>query len=314
MERTLVRAVTMAAAAQHGAIAVGQLRAMGMNAAMQRRAMRSAWLRAAVPGVVVLAGSEDTWHRRLRIGLLALGDEAWVSHEAAARLHGLDRAVEAVDFSMPRRSRRSVPPLPVHTTGVVGRLDLVGVEGFRCSSATRTIIDLAATDISTVRLEAAIDSAVRLGLSAPIVLASRLAELRGPGRHGARRLDRLLVDAGGESQLERRFLALVRRAGLPRPVTQRVLRVRGRHVARVDFLFPDQRVVVEVTGRVGHSSPADRGRDAQRRNEITDLGHAVYEYTWAHVTEQPDHVATTLRARLASRDRTHKGTETATHA
>ena len=46
----------------------------------------------------VVAGSPDTWHRRLQVGLLALGGRRWVSHEAAARLHGLDRS--------PRRCRR----------------------------------------------------------------------------------------------------------------------------------------------------------------------------------------------------------------
>lgn len=314
MHTDLVAAVTALATTQHGAVSVAQLRALGLHAAMQRRAIASGWLQAAAPGVVVVAGSEDTWHRRLRIGLLALGSSAWVSHEAAAGLHGLDRAGEAVDFTVPRAGRRGSPPVPVHTTGMVGPLDVVDVDGFRCSSATRTIIDLAATDISVVRLEAAIDSSVRLGLSAPLVIVSRLAVLRGPGRHGARLLDRLLVDAGGESRLERLFLGLVRRAGIPRPVTQRVVRADGKHVARVDFLFAAHRVVVEVSGRVGHSSPADRRRDAQRRNELIDLGHAVFEYTWADVTERPDHVVATLRSRLASRDRAPSCAESATQA
>jgi very-short-patch-repair endonuclease len=92
------------------------------------------------------------------------------------------------------------------------------------------------------------------------------------------------------------------------------VRAGGQHVARVDFLFERHRVVVEVTGRVGHSSPADRRRDAQRRNELIDLGHAVFEYTWADVTERPEHVVATLRSRLASRIRAHSCVESATQA
>ena len=186
----------------------------------------------------------------------------------------------------------------MHTTTVQGPTDIVILEGFRCSSATRTVIDLAAASIPKARLEAAIDSAVRSGATAPIVLERRLTELRGSGRAGVRRLDRLLIDSGGESMLERRFLALVRRAGLARPETQVVQRRCGHHVARVDFLFRQQGVVVEVTGRLGHSTPAERGRDAQRRNELIDLGLRVYEYTWAHVTERQAWVVATLRARL----------------
>jgi very-short-patch-repair endonuclease len=88
---------------------------------------------------------------------------------------------------------------------------------------------------------------------------------------------------------------------VPRPRTQRRIRSDGRHVARVDFIYDDLRMVIEVTGRLGHSSPADRGRDAQRRNELQDLGFAVFEYTWADVTRRPAYVTTTLEARMRAR-------------
>ena len=91
--------------------------------------------------------------------------------------------------------------------------------------------------------------------------------------------------------LERRFLELVRQAGLPRPATQVVHRDGGRTFARVDFLWPELGVVVEVSGRRGHVSDAERARDAQRRNELQDVGLRVYEYTWDDVTRRPEHVA-----------------------
>lgn len=299
MHPDVVASITELARRQHGVLRTAQLRERGMTARAQRGAIDQAWLRTAGPGVVTVAGAPDTWPQRLTIGLFMLGAAAWVSHDAAGALHGLDRAVPDVEFTVPRRKRTDVGGLKVHTTTTVGPLDVVTVDGFRCSSATRTILDLAYIGTPTVRLEAAIDSAVRLGLSAPHVIASRLAELRGPGRRGARALDRLLVDSGGESRLERLFLQLVRRARLPRPATQRVMRRDGRHVARVDFLFESVGVVVEVTGRVGHSSPADRERDAQRRNELIDLGYRVYEYTWNDVRYRSDNVIASLRARLA---------------
>ncbi|CAN5536530.1 hypothetical protein BH24ACT5_BH24ACT5_28690 [soil metagenome] len=142
------------------------------------------------------------------------------------------------------------------------------VAGWPCTSATRTVIDLARARVGQRRLEAAIDSAVRSGRSAPLVLEQRLTELRGPGQWGARRLDDLLVDSGGHTMLERRFLELCRHHGLPRPMTQGVHRRDGRTYARVDFYFADAGVVVEVSGRQGPSSPSERARDAQRRNEL----------------------------------------------
>jgi very-short-patch-repair endonuclease len=92
---------------------------------------------------------------------------------------------------------------------------------------------------------------------------------------------------------------LVRRAGLPRPTPQVIHRRDGRTIARVDFLFEDLGVVVEVSGRKGHSSPAERARDAQRRNELQEFGRLVYEYTWEQVSGRSDWVADTLSNRLA---------------
>jgi very-short-patch-repair endonuclease len=263
----------------------------------------SGQLHPASPTVFVVCGSPQTWYRRLQIGLLALGESAWVSHEAAAALLGLDRSNEqAVEFTVPRGvRRRGVSGAIVHTTTHVGPIDVITVRGFRCASATRTVLDLAATGVTPGRLAAAIDSAMRLHLSAPLVLVERLTELRGPGRHGVRLIDTLLIDSGGETMLERCFLALVRAAGLPKPATQRRIRSDGRHVARVDFLYADLGMVIEVSGRLGHSNPDDRSRDAQRRNELQDLGYAVYEYTWADVSRRPSDVVDTLDERLKRR-------------
>lgn len=288
------------ASQQHGALADRQLRALGITARAQRTAIDRQVLQRVAPGVVVVVGSADTWYRCLQIGLLALGPSAFVSHEAAAALLGLDRFVPGrAELTVPRNHRRQrVDGVQIHTSSVIGPYDVLTVEGFPCASATRTILDLAASGAKPARLAAAMDSAIRLRLSAPVVLIERLPTVR--GQRGVRLLDELLLDSGGESMLERRFLALVREAGLTRPVTQRRIRSEGRHVARVDFLYAEQRVVVEVSGRLGHSNPEDRERDAQRRNELQDLGYRVYEYTWGHLTRRPDYVLSSLRDRLAA--------------
>jgi very-short-patch-repair endonuclease len=300
---TAYQAAVRLAGEQHGVLSVRQLRGCRLDARDVRALVASGHLDQVEPTVFVVCGSPDTWFRRLQVGLLALGDDAFVSHEAAAALLGLDRSTEsAVEFTVRRGvRRRGVTGATVHTTAHVGPVDVITVHGFRCASATRTILDLAAVGAATVRLAAALDSAMRLHLSAPLVLLERLAQLRGLGRRGVRTLDVLLLDSGGETMLERRFLELVRGADLPRPETQRRIRSNGRHVARVDFLYADLAIVVEVSGRLGHSNPMDRGRDAQRRNELQDLGYAVYEYTWGDINRRPDYVTNTLRERLARR-------------
>jgi very-short-patch-repair endonuclease len=278
-----------------------QLDQLGAGRSAVRTAVRNGWLALAAPGVYASTAAPVTVEYRRTLGLLALGPEAVVSHRAAAALHEFDRSSsDVVEFTVPRASRNTRLDMPVHSTLTLPSIDRVVVDNYPCTSATRTIIDLARLRVPRLQIEAAIDSAVRTGRSSPIVLVDRLSDLRGPGRWGARLLDDLLVDTGGHSMLERRFLQLVRRAGLPRPRTQVIHRRGGRTFARVDFLFEEAGVVVEVSGRKGHSSPSERARDAQRRNELQDAGRAVYEYTWEQVTERTEWVADTLRARLAA--------------
>lgn len=287
------------AACQDGLVTLGQMRGFGISDWQIRKMIQRGWIHRAAPSVYAVSGSPPTHRRQLRLGLLTLGPESCVAYESAAALHHLDRSdLSAVEFLVPRASRNRHSPYTVHSSTRLNRLDVVNVEGLRATSATRTILDLALARHPHVRLEAAIDSAVRLGLSSPVVIAHRLRTLRGPGRWGCRTIDRLLEDSGGHSPLERKFLSLVRRAGLPRPRTQVIHRRDGKHVARVDFLFEDQNVVIEVTGRRGHSSPAERARDAQRRNELQDLGRKVYEFTWEQITRQEAWVRQHLLAYL----------------
>ncbi len=299
MERQLITKITARAATQHGLITAAQLGELDVTRRQLRTLLDSGWLSPMAPRVYAIAGATTSIDRRLMCGLLSLGDGSVVSHEAAARLHGFDRCLaDAVEFTVLRSRRHARAPFAVHSTNKLPAIDKVKVAGFPCTSATRTIIDLARARIPTVRLEAAIDSAVRTQASSPIVIERRLKELRGPGRWGARTLDELLLDSGGHTLLERRFLGLMRAAGLPRPKTQVVHRRDSRTFARVDFIFEEHSIVVEVSGRKGHASDAERAKDAQRRNELQDVGRRVFEYTYHQVMKQPEYVVRTMRDRL----------------
>jgi very-short-patch-repair endonuclease len=248
-------------------------------------------------GVAVLrvAGSPPTWEQSLMAGLLDLGPLALVSHRSAAALMSFDSFRPGpVEFTMPRSGRGLSAHWVVHTTRHLPKVDRDQIGPFLCTSASRTIIDLARS-CSTTELERAIDAAIRDGRTSPTFLRRRLQALRGRGRYGVRRLDELLVDSGGHSALERAFLGLVRRAGLPRPHCQRIYQRDGKTIARVDFAFEPHPVVAEVSGRRGHSTAAERAKDARRRNELQSMGVIVLEFTYQDVFERPDYVLNTLR-------------------
>lgn len=284
---------------QDGLLTSAQLRTHGVSTWQQHRLDATGWIHRLAPRVYALRGSADTHRRRLRAGLLCLGDRSWISFEAAAALHGLDRSRRhCVEFTIDRGRRPPTVPFVVHTSKRLPAIDVTEVDGLRATSATRTVFDLALARAHPRRIEAAIDSAVRLQLSSPEVLGKRLAGLRGSGRWGCRTVEYMIDASGVESPLERRFLELVRAAGLPEPRLQTVFNRENTFVARVDFLFDAHAVVVEVTGKHGHTTARERQRDAQRRNELQDFGLRVFEYTYQDVMERSRWVISSLRARL----------------
>lgn len=301
MSALFLPSIAPIARSQHGLISIAQLAELGVGTRQRETLVRHGILVPEVPRVYSMVGAPRSVARDQTAGLLSLGPPAVLSFECAARVHEFDRArSDVVEFTVPRSQRSPNLGFRVHSTIVLPDIDCVTIDGWRCTSATRTIIDLAAARIGRVRLEAAIDSAIRSEASSPALLAERLDALRGPGRHGVRLLAGLLEDTGGHTMLERRFLQLMRIAGLPRPSTQVIYRRDGRPYARVDFSWEDAGIVVEVSGRKGHSSPAERARDAQRRNELQDAGRRVYEYTWEDVTTRSTMVIRTMRERYAS--------------
>ena len=251
------------------------------------------------PRTLHFAGTELDWRGRLLAGLLDLGDSALVSGRSAAALHGLDGYVEGpIELLVPRRQREMTAVGRVSSSLVINPLDRDTVDGLRVTSATRTILDLAGR-VSERELGNAIDSACRLGLSAPVALRRRLEQLGRQGRAGVASFDRVMESAGVQSWLERRFLRLLTEAGIVKPTVQRTHRKDGQHIARVDFDFEPVPVIAEVGGRRGYMSADERRRQEHRRNELQLLGKVVYFFTTEDVAEAAGYVIATIRAALA---------------
>jgi very-short-patch-repair endonuclease len=100
---------------------------------------------------------------------------------------------------------------------------------------------------------------------------------------------------GTRNDFEARFLALCRRHRLPKPEVNVFI---GSY--QVDFLWREQRVIVELDGWEGHrmrsSFEADRARDSQLRV----MGYTVVRFTWRQLTEEPAFVVATVRKLLAA--------------
>lgn len=62
--------------------------------------------------------------------------------------------------------------------------------------------------------------------------------------------------------------------------------------------FDDARLIVEIDGFAFHSAGADFQRDRTRQNALVAAGWTVLRFTWADLTERPDHVVAVIRHAL----------------
>ena len=130
------------------------------------------------------------------------------------------------------------------------------------------------------------------------------SRLRSRGRYGIPKLIAVIegieVSRGGHSWLERRFLELCARRDCPARRRNRCSPERKDHFVRVDCRFPGTPVVVELLGYRWHRTNEQLARDAARMNALVLDGFAPMQFTYAHVTTEPEWVIEQTRQALAT--------------
>ena len=287
----------------HGIITFHEAQALGMaKATLNRRVADGVFVRVA-RGVYALPGSTTRPDFILRAADRVLG--AVVSHESAAAIHGMmARRPRLNTVTVSHRRTHSLPNLKVHqSTDLVGG-HVVIANGLRVTSPVRTVIDLAAV-VSRTRLAQILDRSLSSNLVEVGDLESLFSSLARRGKPGVRRLRSLLEERVGgpivtESVLEHRLFALLVDAGLPEPVSQFRADWLKSMNGRIDFAYPEHRVVIEADSRRWHSSLDAFEVDRQRDNAAQLAGWVVLRFTWKMITDEPAAVVTTVRRALTS--------------
>jgi len=285
------------AARQHGVIAHAQLRSLGFSAAAVRHRASAGRLHALHRGVYALGRPDLSVKGRWMAAVLACGPGALLSHTSAAALHGLlSTASPTVDVTIPRRAGLSRPGISVHRSTSLDHAAFAEVHGIPCTSVSRTLLDLAAI-VNRRVLERVCDQAEVLRVLDWTAIGALLE--RAQGRPGIRRL-RLVLDALDfsegvtRSELERRFLALCRRADLPSPAVNQWLAMAGEEI-QVDFVWHRARVIAETDGFRTHGTRRAFERDRRRDRLLSLAGWTVVRFTWDDLTSDPKHVTAVLR-------------------
>jgi very-short-patch-repair endonuclease len=242
-------------------------------------------------GIYAVGRPELSRHGRWLAAVLSCGPTAVLSHRGAAALWEI-RPEESgkIEVTVSTRVRRRRPGVAVHCRALEPS-ERTSRDRIPVTTAQRTLLDLATT-LSRRQLEAAINEADKLDLIDPDSLRAALDGYSGrPGVAALRAiLDRHTFRLT-DSDLERRFIAIVARAGLSIPETGR--QING---FKVDFHWPDLGLVVETDGLRYHRTPGQQARDRVRDNAHVAAGLTLLRFTNAQVRYEPDQVQATLLA------------------
>jgi very-short-patch-repair endonuclease len=273
------------ARAQHDVITHTQLRELGYTIEAIRHRLRSGRLFVLWPGVYAVGRPNVTRLGRWKAATLACGPQSALCGESGAALLNLrPRERPAIEIAVPERTRRSLRGIEVRR----GR-DLADhvtrVHDIPVCSTPLLLVQLSAR-LGRDSIEEAINRADKLDLIDPETLRTSLEALR--GRPGVARLRGILDRATfrlSDSQLERRFRPIARRAGLPAPEMGEW--VNG---VKVDFWWPALNLVVETDGLRFHRTPITQTRDLRRDHAHDRAGTWHLRFSHAQIAYEPGYV------------------------
>jgi very-short-patch-repair endonuclease len=277
---------------QHGVVARRQLLELGFSAHSIKHRVINGRLHPVARGVYAVGRPRLTLHGRWMAAVLSCGPKAVLSHESAAALWEI-RPVTSneIEVSVPAWVARRQRGIVVHRRTVLAAAGVTRLHAIPVTTTICTLVDIA-TCLERSDLEAAINEADKRDLTDPEELRSALDDMRRrPGVKPLREvLDRRTFTLT-DSELERRFLPLVRKAGLPAAETGGF--VNG---FKVDFYWPELGLIVETDGLRYHRTPAQQARDRLRDHAHAAAGLTPLRFTRAQVRFEPDHVQATLAA------------------
>ena len=255
---------------QHGVVAKAQLAELGFGDRAIKHRIAKGRLHRLHRGVYVVGRPELTQEGRWMAAVLRMGPDSCLSHRSAAALWKIRPArAGLIQVSLLAAVERRAPGIRAHRRPTMSAEDVTTHRAIPVTTPTRTLIDLATT-LDPKALEAAVNEADVHDLIDPEALRADLEHQRGqPGTRPLRALLDRHTYRMTESELERRFLRIVRRAGLPLPETQRTT------AGRTDFLWPSLGLVVETDGWRYHRTPARQARDNRRMQQHAAAGRTA---------------------------------------
>jgi very-short-patch-repair endonuclease len=293
------RLIAELAERQHGLVARWQLLAegLGLGRGLIEARVERGQLHVVHRGVYAVGCRPSSPHSRWMAAVLACGSHAVLSHRSAGQLWGiLPQASHPPEVTRPTASRHR-EQITVHRGSI--RADEIGIElGIPVTSVPRTVLDLAAM-LSRRQVERGWHEIEVQGLTDRLSLPDLLE--RYPRRSGAVVLRELLASSEPtgvtQNDLEELFATFLDAHGLPRPLFNGTLPVRGR-LLRPDCMWREERLLVELDGRAVHGTDRAFEGDRQRDRILLAEGWRSTRVTWRQLRDEPAAIAADLRELL----------------
>lgn len=281
---------------QHWVVTYAQLRGLGFSREAIRHRVRTGRLRPVWPGVFAVGARDLAPEGRWMAAVLTCGEGACLYGESAGQHLGIrPHRRGPVHINVPyARNPKPRKGIKLHRRDL-GLSEIVIHKAIPTTIPLIALIDLA-RGLGPNDLERAIGEADKLNLIDPETLREELGHAR--RRPGIKRLKQILdrhTFVLTHTELERRFLAIVRRAGLPLPDGQR-----GHGPHRVDFWFPQLDLVVETDGLTYHRTAAQQTEDLRRDQAHAVAGRRTLRFSHAQIRYEPRYVEQTLVAVMTS--------------
>jgi hypothetical protein len=233
----------------------------------------------------VYGSDEPDVRNRLRGLDLRAGEPVAICLGTAACAYGFDTE-EPADLHVLnplRHQLRSSDGLVVHRREGA---PLTEVDGRPATTPEWTAVEVARA-LRRPRALATLDAALRSGTCDRRTLERAAA--RQSGRRGIVHVRELIALARpeAESPMESEARLVMIDGGLPMPELQYGLIDRSGRVWRVDFAWPDPKVVVEYDGFDWHSDPDALTRDRQKRAALLEMGWSVMSIVADDVRRRP---------------------------
>jgi hypothetical protein len=276
----------------HGLVTRAGLLGAGVSKEEIRQRLGRGSLIREYAGVYRVGHQAPSLEARYLAAVLACGDRALLCGRAAGYLFGAIKGLAPPPEVMAPTKRR-VKGVRTHRSRTLDPRDATTWRGIPVTTLPRTLVDLAAVLTEEELARACHEAGVR-HKTIPAQVEAVLE--RRPNSPGAAKLRAVLT---GDvrvtlSKLERRFLAVLRAAGLPLPETNSPAGGRW-----VDCRWPGRRLTVELDSYTYHRSRHAWEQDRRREREAYARGDEFRRYTYGDVFERPEPMLAELRPLLA---------------